>query len=99
MEFGFSESQIGIYLAGLEYGPALMSDLAKAASMPRTSLLYQIDELVRRQFFRVRIKGKRQYYIAADSKKLLMLIEERARIIRSISPTLERIQASRRKQD
>lgn len=89
--FGFTEPQAKLYLAGLSADELLMQPLAKKAGIKRTTAYYVMEELVRRGFFIVKKLGKRYYYVAASPQRLVEMTIQRGKLIRKIFPFLIKI--------
>lgn len=90
-QFGFTEPQAKLYLAGLSAEELLMQPLAKKAGIKRTTAYYVMEELLRRGFFSIKKIGKRHYYVAATPKRLVEMIEQREKLIKKISPFLQKL--------
>ena len=89
-----SEYQAKLYIAGLNFTYATLSDLAKSAGVPRTAAYQPLKELLDRNFVTPIKKGKRTYYSSIDPKQLLDVVEQdRARLNIAISNLSQHINA------
>jgi sugar-specific transcriptional regulator TrmB len=82
--FGLSENEAALYLAGLEYGDASLTELALRAGLPRTAAYYPLEKLMREGFFSATRLGKRTRYFATSPAELEKLLDERRGQLRSL---------------
>jgi len=88
-QFGFTNTQARLYIAGLELGEVLMKPLAQRANISRSTAYYLMEELQRRKFFTIEKIGKRKYYKAASPETLLEMVKKREKLITSLLPQLQ----------
>jgi len=88
-KFGLTHSEAQLYLAGIEVGETLVAPLAIAAGIPRTTTYAMLEEMIKRNLFYVRTRGKRTYYLAASPKQILKDVLDKEQLIRSMIPHLE----------
>lgn len=74
---GLSDYQAQLYIAGLSFDRATLSDLAKKAGVPRTAAYEPLKKLIQLGFLSMTRIGKRDYYQALDPKQLLLLYDRR----------------------
>lgn len=70
-----SRYEIKIYLAGLNFEHATLTDLAKAAGIPRTAVYPPLKKLLDRGLISSIKIGKRIHYRSLDSKHLSAILE------------------------
>ncbi len=63
-EFGLSEPEAHVYVAGLELGPCSILEIAKKTKQNRTSLYHTIQQLLDAKLFTVTVRGKKKMYVA-----------------------------------
>ncbi len=97
-QIGLSDKEAKVYLASLELGKASVQDIAKKASVNRTTTYIMIESLIKRSLLYTTKTGKRLNYIAENPEKILELIrlrkkefEENEHDIISILPELKSI--------
>ena len=71
-----TEPEARLYLAALQYQKANVTQLAKAANIPRTALYQPLEKLVERGMLSVVTVGKRKHYSALDPQQLHRILEE-----------------------
>ena len=86
---GLDDKEAKFYLAGLQLGPASLQDLAKSASIKRTTGYEIVDGLVSKGLFSVSQKGKRKVFVAQEPDNLLLFLKQRENILSQIMPDLE----------
>ena len=70
-EFGFSEKEANVYLALLEAGSAVASDIAKKAGIKRSTAYVVLDSLTERNLVHTTARRGIQVYQAAPPKQLV----------------------------
>lgn len=91
-DFGFTDQQAKLYVAGLSLGETLMARLAREAKVKRSSAYYAISELERRGFFSIKKVGKRTYYRAASPQQLITMTTKRLETVKKLFPQLKKLQ-------
>lgn len=87
-QIGLTEKESKIYLALLELGDALVSEIAEKTKINR-SLLYSIlSNLSKKGLVAYILKNNTRYYRAVEPQKILNFIEEKEKALRSILPEL-----------
>ncbi len=93
--FGLSEKEARVYLACLELGDSLASDIAIKSSLPRT-LVYDIGErLITFGLFSYVIKNNRKYFRAAEPREFSRILEEKQSSIKDVLRSLQELQKSK----
>lgn len=69
-EFGLSEPQAHVYIAGLELGPCTILQIAKKTKQNRTSLYHTIQQLIDSKLVSVTVSGKKKLYVAEPPETL-----------------------------
>ncbi|MDP3963350.1 MAG: helix-turn-helix domain-containing protein [bacterium] len=87
--FGLKESEIRIYLASLELGESLMSDIANAAHITRSSCYDAIKTLAALGLINTFRMGARKLYKAECPEKLLSILQDRESQLRLVMPQLK----------
>ncbi len=90
--FGLSDHEAKLYLAGLNFDAVSLTDLAKAAGIPRTAAYYPLKDLLSKGFMSSLRIGKRIQYRSVDTTHLSHILDARkqklAEIVAEMSPTL-----------
>ena len=71
-----SDYEVKLYVAGLNYQKATLSDLAKEADIPRTAAYRPLKELVKRNLVTTAQLGKRTLYSSIDPKMLKYSLDQ-----------------------
>ena len=90
-DIGFSEEEAKIYLAGLKLGTAKVSEIAKEAEIPRTSVYNYLKKLIESGYFRKTKKQSIEYFIANDPKDIFESKKEKMKSFSNILPMLENL--------
>lgn len=89
---GLTEYEAKIYLALLEGGSLLVSDIAKKTDIPRTAVYPPLQSLLERGMVSEVKVGKRTHYSAIDPKELIRVHEQkRSALEETISSLTEHI--------
>lgn len=97
-EYGLTDKEAKLYLAGLSLGTATITQLAKRASLKRPTAYLVIDELLKKGLLTLVPKGKKANYKAEDPKELINRSEQSKRKIEEILPDLKTIYLGSSKQ-
>ena len=85
---GFSKNEIKTYLAALELSTAAAQDIAKEASLPRTTVYSVLTVLVRRGVIaKTLVKGKTRF-IAEPPQRLLSILDDLQADLKTAMPEL-----------
>jgi HTH-type transcriptional regulator, sugar sensing transcriptional regulator len=87
-DMGLSESEIKVYVAALELGQASIQEIAKKASIPRTSIYNFLSNLMERRLIWETSRKKRKVYSAAHPSHLVEMEKGRVAQVKSIVPEL-----------
>lgn len=89
---GLSEHEAKLYLAGLQFDAATLTELAEVAGIPRTAAYYPLTHLTEEGFVSTVRVGKRLRYRSISTEQLASILEERKRKVAELgtllSPTL-----------
>ncbi len=88
---GLNAKEVKIYLASLELGQATVQHISKKSGINRATAYFIIDGLMSEGLMSSVYKGKKQYFIAADPDKLLILLEKRRSVIEAKENKLKKI--------
>jgi HTH-type transcriptional regulator, sugar sensing transcriptional regulator len=91
-KFGLSEKEAKVYLACLELGDSLASDISLKSNLPRTLIYDILERLIDLGLISYSIKDKKKYFNAADPNELIRIIKEKEETIREALPQLEELQ-------
>lgn len=99
-EFGLSEAEAKVYITLLEAGSTLAGPIIKKTGFHRGTTYLVLQRLKEKGLASSVIKGKKQYFEAADPDRLLSAVKEREERLRGILPILKsKLQLSREKQE
>jgi len=85
---GLDNKQAAVYMASLELGEALISDISRKALVKRSTTYLAVDVLVTLGLLSVKTVGKRKLYSAVHPRRLLGLARFREKEIESAMPEL-----------
>lgn len=88
---GLNEKETATYLACLELGQDGVARIARKANIKRPTAYLVLESLQKRGLIHSVVKGKRTLYGAEEPTKLLGIIAEKDRALRTILPYLEAI--------
>jgi len=91
-QFGLSEKESKVYLACLELGDSLASDISLKSNLPRTLIYDILERLIDLGLISYVIKNNKKYFIAADPKELIRILKEKQDAINKVMPQLEKLQ-------
>lgn len=91
-ELGLDENEIKIYLASLELGPSKSDEIAKKASLIRTTTYSILQKLKQKGIISNILKDNINIFEATEPDKLIELLEEKKQKITNILPKLKEIQ-------
>ncbi len=87
-QLGLNNTEISIYLASLETGPAPVIALAKASGMKRSSIYNFLNDLMRIGIIVASPKGNKFVYSAVAPEGLMALAEKQKESLSAIIPEL-----------
>lgn len=86
---GLNDKEIKVYLACLELGQETVTNIAKKAGLKRPTTYLVLDALRLRGLINSATRGKRTLYGVEEPNKLLSLLAEQERSLKTILPYLE----------
>ncbi len=89
---GLSEKEAKVYLACLELGDSLASEIALKSDLPRTLVYDILERLIDLGLVSYAIKNNRKHFRAADPRELVRIIREKEEAVVHILPNLEMLQ-------
>lgn len=92
---GLSEKEAKVYLACLELGDSLASEIALKGNLPRTLVYDILERLIDLGLVSYAIKDNKKYFLAANPQELLRIIKEKEEAIKLSLPKLKEIQKVR----
>ena len=90
-QLGFSKNEIEVYLASLELGVASAQDIAKKASIKRTTAYSVLDSLVQRGFIGKTVQHGRTRFLVEPPEKLLFTVANIKSQLESLLPQLQAV--------
>ena len=90
-QIGLKDTQAKIYLAGLELGPATISDIARKSGIKRTTAYSIIDDLIASGFFSTTFKGHQKLYLAEDPENILHNLYQKEQFFKKHLPELKSV--------
>ncbi|MFH1073257.1 MAG: helix-turn-helix domain-containing protein [Nanoarchaeota archaeon] len=94
-KFGLSEKEAKTYLACLELGDALASDISLKSDIPRTLVYDILERLIELGLVSYVRKDNLKYFRAADPQELIRVLKEKEQAVKDILPTLEQLQKAK----
>lgn len=101
LKIGLTGHEADIYLALLEAGPSLVSKIAQKTDINRTNIYDRLESLIDKGLVSYVIKNNRKHFYAAEPKRLLRYLDEKAdklkqetEEVKQILPELEKIRPS-----
>lgn len=90
-QFGLTDNEAKVYLAGLELGATSIQEIAKKAGVKRTTVYAVIQALKQKGLFSESQKGAKMIFIAESPENLVRLSEQRYYDLKKLLPELESI--------
>ena len=91
-KFGLSEKEAKVYLACLELGDSLASNIALKSNLPRTLVYDILERLIDLGIISYSIKDNKKYFLASNPKELIRIAKEKEEAVSSILSNLEELQ-------
>jgi len=91
-KMGLSEKEAKVYLACLELGDSLASEISLKSNLPRTLIYDILERLIDLGLISYAIKDGKKYFRSSSPKELIRMIEEKEKAVRGILPDLERLE-------
>ena len=92
LKFGLAEKEAKVYLACLELGGSVASDIALKSNLPRTLVYDLLERLIDLGLISYAIKANKKVFRAADPEELLRIIHEKEEAVTEILPALKTLQ-------
>jgi HTH-type transcriptional regulator, sugar sensing transcriptional regulator len=93
---GMHEKKAQVYLACLEMGEATAYLIAKKVGLKRPTVYDIANQLMKEGLFHKSMRGNVKYFSPSDPEKLIKMLQEKEKDIRSIMPELQRLYNSPR---
>ncbi|MFH1175066.1 MAG: helix-turn-helix domain-containing protein [archaeon] len=93
-DFGLSDTEISIYTTLLKTGSSTANRTAKITGIKRTTTYDNLALLMNKGIVSTVMKGKVNFYIAADPQKIIRLLEDRRERIKKIIPELQTLKGT-----
>ncbi len=94
-KFGLAEKEARVYLASLELGESPANDIALKSSIPRTLTYDILERLIGLGLVSYAIRNSKKYFIAAEPKAFIRILEEKQNSIKKILPQLTILQKTK----
>lgn len=88
---GLNEIDIKVYLALLELGESLASEIAHKSNVPRASIYDVLERLEKEGLVSYIVRDFKKYFLAAEPEVIVKNLEYKKQKIKDILPSLERI--------
>lgn len=88
-KLGLSKKEAAVYLASLQLGDGNLSEIAKAAQIPRTSCYNIVKSLISMGLLNTFKMGAKYHYKAENPDKLLISLREQESALQEIMPRLK----------
>ena len=92
LKFGLAEKEAKVYLACLELGDSVASDIALKSNLPRTLVYDILERLIDLGLVSYSIKTNKKVFRAADPEEFLRIVREKEEAINEALPELKRLQ-------
>lgn len=96
-QIGLSDKEAKVYLALLEMGDSLVSEVSEKTKVNRSLLYTILDNLANKGIVAYIIKNNVRYYRAAEPSKIHAMLKEREKIFESILPELMALRMPKKK--
>ena len=87
-QIGLNDKESKVYLALLELGNSLVSEIAEKTKINRSLLYTILDNLIDKGIVTYMLKNNVRHYRAAEPSKILSMLREKEKIFQSILPDL-----------
>lgn len=91
LEFGLTQKQAKVYLAGLECGASSVQTIANQAGIERTNTYDSIQHLIQLRLMSVTTNGKRHLFVAEAPEALERILEAKRANLKDMLPELRSI--------
>ncbi|MEK6825819.1 MAG: helix-turn-helix domain-containing protein [Nanoarchaeota archaeon] len=90
-KFGLSEKEAKVYLANLELGESLVSDIALKSHIPRTLVYDILERLILLGLVSYSIKSHKKHFTASSPHEFMRILKEKEASISGVLPFLEEL--------
>lgn len=90
-QLGLSEDHVKVYLANLEWGETIITNIARKSKLPRTSVYLFMEDLLALGLITQRLEGNKTFYAAADPDMIEVLLQKKSL---EITNSLQQLQQS-----
>jgi len=87
-KIGLSEKEAKVYLAALELGEATVQEIAQKAGINRTTVYFQIEDLIKKGLMASVEKKKKRYFYSSNPENLLRILEMKEKEISDLKEDL-----------
>jgi len=87
-QIGLSDKESNVYLALIEFGDSLVSEIAERTRINRSLLYDVLSGLADKGMVTYILKNNVRYYRAAEPEKILSIIREKENIFKTMLPEL-----------
>ena len=91
-KFGLSEKEAKVYLACLELGDSVASDIALKSNLPRTLVYDILERLIDLGLVSYSIRDNKKFFRASDPEELLRILHEKEEVVQKSLPELKNLQ-------
>jgi len=91
-KFGLAEKEAKVYLACLELGDSLASDISLKSNLPRTLVYDILERLIDLGLISYAIKSNKKYFSASSPKEFIRMIKEKEEAVKETLPQLEALE-------
>lgn len=91
-QFGLSEKEAKAYLACLELGDSVASEIALKSDLPRTLVYDILERLIDLGLISYSIRDNKKFFRASDPDELLRILHEKEEAVTKALPELKRLQ-------
>lgn len=92
LKFGLAEKEAKVYLACLELGDSVASEIAIKSNLPRTLVYDLLERLIDLGLISYSIKTNKKFFRAADPEEFLRIVHEKEEAINEALPELKQLQ-------
>jgi len=90
-KFGLSKKEAKVYLACLELGDSVASEISLKSDLPRTLVYDILERLIDLGIVSYAIKGNKKHFRSADPRELVRILREKQKAVKEILPTLNNL--------
>ena len=91
-KFGLSEKEAKVYLACLELGDSVASEIAIKSNLPRTLVYDILERLIDLGLVSYSIRDNKKFFRASNPEELLRILHEKKEAVNKVLPELKNLQ-------